>query len=93
MTDFTVGQLNEDAANIAGMLGTPGWMVIESEAKERTAKLSKMLIWCDDEKQIRDLQANIRSLEFLLSFPREVMEAARRSNEEAAQVEPDSLPK
>ncbi len=76
----------EEAQNIAALIESAGWKVIEDEAKSRSAKLTKGLVASDDIDTIRKLQANIRGLEFLLSFPHEMLEVAKRATEEP---EPD----
>lgn len=87
MKDVSREQILQEAAHIHGMLQTPGWAVLKDEAKERIIALTERLIWANDPAQIRDLQANIRSLEFLLKFPDELLEAGRRATEEQAQAE------
>lgn len=86
---MTNDQLSEEAFLLQQMMDTRGWKVVEDEAKQRTARLTESLIWSDDADTIRDLQANIRSLDFLLRFPVQMQEAAKRANAEA-QDSPDA---
>lgn len=74
----------EDANHLAAMLLTPGWKVMQAEIAERTEKLVTALIWSDDDKVKSQIQSNIRGLEFLLKFPLEMMEAAKRATEQEA---------
>lgn len=89
MSEVSVEQIQQEAAHMAGMLASPGWAVIKDEVSRRMngdgkhGGLVKALISEDDPQRIRDLQANIRSLEFLLKFPDEILEAARRATEQA----------
>lgn len=86
---MTNDQLSEEAFLLQQMMDTRGWKVVEDEAKQRTARLTESLIWSDDADTIRDLQANIRSLAFLLRFPVQMQESAKRANAEA-QDSPDA---
>jgi hypothetical protein len=89
--EWTPEDLNTEAMQIQQMLQTSGWMVMRDEVNQRKAKLTDLLIAENDEKRKSELQANIRSLIFLLSFPEEMLEAARRINE-AKTPETDSEP-
>ena len=75
----------EEANQIGQLLQSAGWKVIENEVMERKAKLTEMLIHADEHKTIRELQANIRGIEFLLKFPIDMLETAKRAT---AQNEP-----
>lgn len=79
-----LASLQNEAAHIAAMMGSPGWLVMVDEANERKARLVTLLIDEDDESAKLKLQANIRGLNFLLRFPEELLETARRLNEEAS---------
>lgn len=74
----------EEAQHLMGMMTSPGWLIVEDEAKSRIAGLTKKLVWEDEDKKKSELQANIRSLEFLLTFPRQMVEAAQKATEQAA---------
>ena len=87
--EVTKEQLLEEAAHVQGMMGTMGWSIIEKEARERINNLGNLLIWENDSERKSDLQANIRSLVFLLRFPLDMLEAARRVNE-SDRENPDS---
>lgn len=86
---MTNDQLSEEAFHLQQMTDSKGWAIVNAEAKERRAKLTELLIWEENPDKIRDLQANIRSLDFLLSFPQQMQETARRANAEA-QENPDA---
>ena len=83
MNDAAREALNDEAVALQGLVGSRGWAIIKDEAEQRKEKLIAALIAENDLKRIRDLQANIRSLDFLLGFPLEMQEAARRANEAA----------
>lgn len=76
----------EEASHLEGMRQSPGWKIVEDEAVTRIAKLTKLLVWSDDQDKTRELQANIRSLEFLLTFPLQMMEAAQKAIEKAKEA-------
>jgi murein L,D-transpeptidase YcbB/YkuD len=89
MTPEQKEQYIQESQHLAGLLDSQGWKVIESEIQERLngdgkqrPGLLKMLVQSNDIEQIRDLQANIRSLELLLAFPRQMVEAAQKATEE-----------
>ena len=75
---------NEEAVHLSGMLMHPGWRIVEDEATIRMKALTAMLIAEDDAVKITQLQANIRGLQFLLNFPSDMLEVARRANAEAS---------
>lgn len=75
---------NEEAVLLSGMLMHPGWRIVEDEANIRAKALTAMLIQEDDAVKISQLQANIRGLQFLLNFPSDMLEVARRANAEAS---------
>ena len=75
---------NEEAVHLSGMLMHPGWRIVEDEATIRMKALTALLIAEDDVQKIALLQANIRGLQFLLNFPSDMLEVARRANEAAS---------
>lgn len=76
-----------EAQQIETMLNSPGWKVIVDEISKRHGTLVKALVWEDDNQSKDKLQANIRGLEFLLKFPGEMLETAKKVTEEAAQAD------
>lgn len=78
-----LARLQDEAANIVGMMSHAGWGVVVSEAEERMSNLTRALVAENNIEKIRDLQANIRSLQFLLNFPLQLVEVARRATDEA----------
>lgn len=68
---------------MAGLMAHPGWGIVADEAQQRIIRLTAALIAENETEKIRDLQANIRSLQFLLKFPGELLEVARRATDEA----------
>lgn len=83
MSNISLEQIQDEAANITGMMGHAGWAIIKDEAQVRVSRLTAALVAENEIEKIRDLQANIRSLQFLLNFPNELVEAARRATEQA----------
>lgn len=81
MSEISKEQILEEAQHLQGLLIHPGWKVIEDEVKTRMAKLVKGLVATDDDMVTKNLKANIRGLEFLLSFPHEMLETANRATE------------
>lgn len=73
-----------EAQQIEAMLQSPGWKVIVDEVSKRHGSLVKALVWEDDNQAKDKLQANIRGLEFLLKFPNEMLETAKRVTEASA---------
>lgn len=83
MKKVTAEQVLDESGHIQAMKSSLGWTVMVEEAEERIESLTKILIATDNIEKIRDLQANIRSLQFLLGFPEQVLEAARRITAQA----------
>lgn len=83
MKRVTLEQMQDEAALITGLMSHAGWAVVKDEAQERINRLTISLIAENELEKIRDLQANIRSLQFLLTFPEQLVEAARRATEQA----------
>lgn len=81
MSEVTKDQIIEESQHIAQMLTSAGWKILENEVNTRTEKLLKALVHSDDIDTTRKLQANVRGLEFLLSFPHEMLETAKRVTE------------
>ena len=81
---MNIEKANEEAVHLSGLMMHPGWAIISDEATQRIKTLTKALIWENEEKKKSELQSNIRSLEFLLGFPGDMLEAARRANEAAS---------
>lgn len=73
-----------EARHLEMLVQSQGWRIIEDEVKVRMSRLVKALIACDEDNSIHNLQANIRSLEFLLRFPNEMLETAKRVTEAEA---------
>lgn len=76
-----------EAQQIEAMLNSPGWKVLVDEISTRHGALVKGLVWEDDNQTKDKLQANIRGLEFLLKFPGEMLETAKKVTEEAAKAD------
>ena len=83
MSQVTLEQIQDEAVHVQALLSHPGWKIVVDEATERTKRLTVALVAENEIEKIRDLQANIRSLQFLLKFPLELVEAARRATDEA----------
>jgi hypothetical protein len=83
VSQVTLEQIQDEAAHIQGLMNHPGWGIVADEATERIKRLTVALVAENEIEKIRDLQANIRSLQFLLKFPSELVEAARRATDEA----------
>lgn len=81
MSEVSKEQIIEEAQHIAQMLETQGWKVIVNEIETRKEKLMRALVHADDIDVIKSLQANLRGLEFLLGFPHEMLETAKRVTE------------
>lgn len=79
----------EEANLVEMVVQSPGWKVIENEIATRIGSLTRALIHADEAPIIRDLQANIRGLEFLLKFPGEILEARKRVTEAEAPPKED----
>ena len=82
MSEYSKEQLLEEANQLAGTMTSPGWKVIENEVARRKETLTRALIGADDIDTIKSLQANIRSLEFLVRFPAEMLETANKVSEQ-----------
>lgn len=80
-----------EAQQIEAMIQSPGWKVIVDEVSKRHGSLVKSLVWEDDNQAKDKLQANIRGLEFLLKFPGEMLETAKRVTEEAAKADESTI--
>jgi hypothetical protein len=83
ITPDQLQKLQDEAVHLSGLMGHPGWAIVADEASGRLKWLTKALIAENEIEKIRDLQANIRSLEFLLKFPDQMLEVARRATEQA----------
>lgn len=83
MKQVTLEQMQDEAALVTGLMAHAGWAIIVDEATQRIDNLTKALVAENEIEKIRDLQANIRSLQFLLIFPQQLVEAARRATEQA----------
>jgi len=80
-----------EAQQIEAVIQSPGWKVIVDEVSKRHGSLVKALVWEDDNLAKDKLQANIRGLEFLLKFPGEMLETAKRVTEEAAKADESTI--
>lgn len=81
MSEVTKEQIIEESQHIAQLVTSAGWKIIENEIHTRKEKLLKALVNTDDDMVTKNLKANLRGLEFLLSFPHEMLDTAKRVTE------------
>ena len=72
------------ADSVLNLFTHPGWIVLHDEIKQRINGFGRKLVYSDDQEMTKRLQANLRALDFLLTFPQQFVEAAKKAKQEQA---------
>lgn len=85
MSDYTLTKAQVEAGSLRALLTSPGWAVLEDEARKRREGVLQQLVTAPIDK-VPLLQAQAQGLNFVLSFPKDFLSVIERANEEAPQA-------
>ncbi len=82
MSNYTLDQAAQEANALELMLRSPGWALMEAEAKNRLDAAISKLIYAKPE-EVAECQAQARAMRFVLEEPKRLLTALVRATETA----------
>lgn len=87
---YSLEQAKQEAENLRAALVSPGWNILEREAKDRLEALKAQLILAPA-PEVPALQAKAQAYAFVLQFPKDFLSAVERATESAPSQDAASI--